>query len=107
MADTTFRKHASAFVHVNIPNLTKQMLHISLGMSRATVCWVFKQNNATGSVTPKEKKNVAKNGFPSREKLLLLPLKIQDSSLENKNLFFCHIILFFGGGLWVLLHKIA
>ena len=32
-------------------------------MSRATVCWVIAQVNATGSVTPKEKENVTEKGF--------------------------------------------
>ena len=52
-------------VHANISNLTKKMLHKSLGMNRATVCWVIKQFNATGRVNPKEKENVTKKGFPS------------------------------------------
>ena len=65
MADIAPRKRASVIVHANIPTITKKMLHKSLEMSRATVCWVIKQFNATGPVTLKEKENVAKQGFPS------------------------------------------
>ena len=64
MGDATTRKRASVIVYANIPNLTKKMLHKSLEMSTATVCWV-KQFNATGPVTPKEKENVAEKGFSS------------------------------------------
>ena len=64
MADTTPRKRTSVIVHANILNLTKKMLHKSIEMSRAAVCWVIKQFNATGLVTPKEKENVAGKGFP-------------------------------------------
>ena len=63
VADTTPRKRASVTVYANIPNLTKKILHKCLGMSRAIVCWVIAQVNATGSVTPKEKENVTEKGF--------------------------------------------
>ena len=65
MADTTPRKRASVIVHANILNLTEKMLHKSLQVSREIVCWVIEQFSATGSVTPKGKKNVAEKDFPS------------------------------------------
>ena len=63
MTDTTPRKRATVIVYANLPNLTKKMLHKSLEMSRAIVCWVIKQFNATRPVTSPPKK-IWKKKFP-------------------------------------------
>ena len=61
-----------SLVCTNILNLTKKNIAESLGMSRATVCQIIKQFNATGSVTPKEKKCGRKRNTSPRDDALIL-----------------------------------
>ena len=75
MADTTPRKRASVIAYANISNLTKKLLHKSLGMStdRATVCRFIKQFTATGSVTTQRKGKCGRKRFPfPRDDALIL-----------------------------------
>ena len=61
------------------------MFHKSHGMSRVTVCWVINHINATGSIIPEEKENVAEKGFPSLgfRKRFSFPRKTSFASPQN------------------------
>ena len=70
MADTIPRKRASVISFYKHNELDQKNIAESLGMSRATVCRIIKQFNATGSVTPqtaKEKENVEEKELPPLE----------------------------------------
>ena len=62
-----------SLVCTNILNLTKKNIAESLGMSRATVCRIIKQFNATGSVTPQRKGKCGRkrNTSPRDDTLIL------------------------------------
>ena len=72
MADTTPRKRASVISSYKHTELDQKNIAESLKMSRATVCQIIKQFNATGFVTPQRKKCGRKKNTSPRDDALIL-----------------------------------
>ena len=90
MADTTPRKRASVISLYKHSVLYQKNIAKSLKMSRATVCRIIKQFNATGSVTPQRKGKCGIKRFTSpRDDALILreskrnPRKTSDELMKD------------------------
>ena len=73
MADTTPRKRASVISSYKHTELDQKNIAESLEMSRATVCQIIKQFNATGFVSPQRKRKCGRkrNTSPRDDALIL------------------------------------
>ena len=90
MADTTPRKRASVITLYKHSELNQKNIAKALEMSRATVCRIIKQFNATGSVTLQRKGKCGRKRFTSpRDDALILreskrnPRKTNDELMKD------------------------